>query len=745
LLRARLPDLLAARIQADLRGVHRGVSRSAGDLHRRSRRGRVVLGPLTDKQRRPLLFYAKLEALVALTAAASPFLLSLTRSIYVWSGGTAHLGGVVATAVRLGLCSAVLAVPTFAMGGTLPAAARAATQGGDGRGRAVAALYALNTLGAVVGTLLSTFLLLERLGMRQTLWLAATINVLLAMVAAAIDRAQDDAPQVDEAGPATAPRADTEAVYTAPPAEVFSDRGRDHLLPTAFLLLASAGSGFAFFLMELVWYRLLAPLLGGSVFTFGLVLAIVLLGIGLGGLLYGLMARDRQETLASFATSCLLEAACVAATFAIGDRIALLALRLQPPVTAGFAANVAGWALVAGLVILPPALVAGFQFPLLIALFGRERKHLGRDVGWVCAANTAGAIVGSLAGGFGLLPWLTAPGAWRFVGIVLVLLGITAAALGGSVRRWRLGFAHVIMAAAGIGLLFAPGPGPVWRHSGIGARRAPPRVLDSPNNLRAWQTNARNAVIWEGDGVESAVALALDASGYAFVVNGKADGSARGDAGTQVMLGLLATLKHPQPQRALVIGLGTGSSAGWLASVPSVAHVDVVELEPLILNVALACNAVNQSAMTNPKVSIAIGDAREALLTGRGQYDIIASEPSNPFRAGVASLFTREFYHAVSQRLTSDGSSHSGCRPMRSTRERLPRSTPRCGPSLPRSKPGKLSAAISCSSGRAVHGRTSSTRSCVESPKNPIGRPSTTPGVPSTFTESWRITSATTR
>src|SRR4029077_12009795 len=143
-----------------------------------------------------------------------------------------------------------------------------------------------------------------------------------------------------------------------------------------FLLLASAVVGFAFFLMELVWYRLLAPLLGGSVFTFGLVLAVAVLGIGLGGLGDALVSRQRQATLSAFATTCLLEAICVAGTFALGDRIALMALRLQPPVTAGFAANMAGWTLVASLVVLPPALVAGFQFPLLIALFGRGRAHL---------------------------------------------------------------------------------------------------------------------------------------------------------------------------------------------------------------------------------------------------------------------------------------------------------------------------------------------------------------------------------
>src|SRR6185503_3885080 len=184
----------------------------------------------------------------------------------------------------------------------------------------------------------------------------------------------------------------------------------------------------------------------------------------------------------------------------------------------------------------------------------------------------------------------------------------------------------------------------LWRHSGIGAGRTPPEVIANVNALRGWKLGVRREIEWDGDGVESSVALALDQTGYSFIVNGKSDGSARGDAGTQVMLGLLAALRVPQPKSALVIGLGTGSTAGWLAAIPGMERVDAVELEPLVLNVARACATVNHDAMNNPKLHVSIGDARETLLTTKTRYDVIASEPSNPFRAGIASLFTAEYY-----------------------------------------------------------------------------------------------------
>jgi spermidine synthase len=410
--------------------------------------------------------------------------------------------------------------------------------------------------------------------------------------------------------------------------------------------------------MELVWYRLLSPLLGGSVFTFGLVLAVALAGIGLGGLLYALAAGERPATLSGFVWTCLLEAAAIAGTYALGDRVAVLAVTLTPLASAGFLSQSAGWTLITLVVVLPPSIAAGYQFPLLIALFGRARARLGTEIGLAYAANTFGAIVGSLAGGFGLLPWLSATGAWQLVAAMLIVLAALAVAIdAAATRRFAPPLAgQAALALAAAGLLFSTGPTAVWRHSGIGARRAPPSVvLASAARLRDWMQNERRQIAWDGDGTESAVALAENPAGYGFVINGKADGNARADAGTQIMSGLIGALAAPDARLALVIGLGTGSTAGWLGAVPSLDRVDVVELEPLVLEVARACAAVNQNVLANPKVRIVIGDARETLLTSRERYDIIASEPSNPYRAGIASLFTLEYYRAAASRLSDTG------------------------------------------------------------------------------------------
>jgi spermidine synthase len=421
------------------------------------------------------------------------------------------------------------------------------------------------------------------------------------------------------------------------------------------VLAAAAIVGFAFFLMELVWYRMLGPLLGGTVFTFGLILAVALLGIGVGGTVYSLNRTNRPATLRGFAYTCLLEAACIGIPFALGDRIAVLAVLLRPLGSMGFAGHVAAWSVITALVVLPAAFVAGVQFPFLIALMGPARRNVGSEIGLVYAWNTAGAICGSLAGGFGLIPALTAPGCWRAVVIILGVLGLSAAIIS-AIRenRWVRVAPEGTFAASVLSLALALGPTAAWRHSPIGAGRVDPQRLSDVNGIRDWLHSERLPLRWEAEGVESSVALtAID--GFSFIVNGKVDGNARIDAPTVVMGGLVGAMLHPKPKTALVIGLGTGSTAGWLAAVPDVDRVDAVELEPAILEVAKMCSAVNVNALGNPKVHIAIGDAREVLLTTPSKYDLIFSEPSNPYRAGVASLFTSEFYEGVKDRLNEAG------------------------------------------------------------------------------------------
>ncbi|TWU04983.1 fused MFS/spermidine synthase [Stieleria varia] len=605
--------------------------------------GNVVLGRRIEGTLKPVRFYAMLEFGIAIFAAISPWMIDIARYAYVSVGGQSSLGIGLATMIRLVASAAILAAPTFLMGGTMPAAALAVSVDSDARRKGVAMIYALNTLGAVTGAGLANFVLIEWLGNRSVLWSACFINLLLAVTAI---RYSSQLIAIPHTRSAVNPRNAKQAVDE----DGAIDQGTENRLP--LVCISAAVVGFVFFLMEIVWYRMLGPLLGGTTYTFGLILCVALLGIGVGGALYNLFVRWGKPTLPLLSITCLLEACFIAVPLWFGDQVAMWVLQQQNEVIDSFVDQVWNWFQIASFVILPASIVAGFQFPLLIAVAGKGRQHVAKHVGWTFASNTVGAICGSLAGGFLLMPILTAPGIWRAAIIVLVVWGMVVVTYSRLSRKLFLpffAFGAVLLLVA----IQAEGPTAVWRHAGIGAGRADLEGVGR-NAEKNFINAKRRQCIWEAEGVESSVAITATDS-LSFIVNGKNDGNAYNDAGTQVGLGLLGPLLHLSPKRGLVIGLGTGETAGWMAACEEVESVDVVELEPVIMHMAEQCRAMNKDALANPKVQTHFNDAREFLLSGRGAYDVIVSEPSNPYRVGIANLYTTEFYSSALDRLTEDG------------------------------------------------------------------------------------------
>ncbi len=600
--------------------------------------GNWLFGRKIDNSDRPLRFYGLLEVGIALSAGLSPLLIDGVRQLYVGVGGQSALGSGTATLLRLFATAVILAVPTIMMGGTLPAAARAVAIDADLNRRRVAFLYGLNTFGAVIGAGLANFLLLEMFGNRTVLWSACVVNLLLATAALLLSQklstssTRKTKPQQQESTLLAASEPEPRRI--------------------GIVCLSSGIVGFVFFLMEIVWYRMLGPLLGGTTYTFGLILCVALLGIGAGGALYGILARYLKPSLQLLAAICALEAFLIAVPFWYGDQIAFWVLHQQSQPITSFGEQVWNWFQVGAFVIFPASLVAGFQFPLLIAIAGKGRQDVGKHVGWTFAANTVGAISGSIAGGFFLLPIMTAPGLWRFAVCLLVGLGAVVAVLG---KRWKTPSVAMAGTVSLLAVLAVSSHGPtaVWRHSGIGVRRAKMEGV-GPNAEQNFAHTKKRQCIWQAEGLESSVAITATDS-IAFIVNGKSDGNAYGDAGTQIGLGLIGPLLHKSPREGLVIGLGTGESAGWLADVDGMNAVDVVELEPSVVQMAERCETVNRGALENPRLHVHFNDAREFLLTVKKQYDLIVSEPSNPYRAGIANLYTREFYESVSTRLNEDG------------------------------------------------------------------------------------------
>lgn len=597
--------------------------------------GGAILGRRAEASERPLLLYGNLELYVALTAAVTPLLVAVSSFVYLSAGGSQGLGMAGATLLRLLLSALVLGPPVVLMGGTLPAAARAIESESDQARHRVALLYAVNTLGAVCGALLGTFVLFEALGTQKALWGAVCVNLLVAVVARSWGREAEKVPvrTGEKSGaPAEAPDLHRYWVYAA-----------------------AAVVGFAFLALELVWYRLMAPLLGGSTFTFGLVLAVALAGIGLGSHLYSRRGEAQLASAELLVLTIALEGVAIALPLWFGDSLALMAAAVRTLGVLGFPTLVASWTVVAVAVVLPAALVAGYQFPVLVALLGRGRTGVARQTGILYAFNTSGSIVGALAAGFVLIPSYGVVTTWR--AIVISLLGFSLALLAGRYALWRRQLKAWVLAGAYLALagwfVSAPGPTVIWKQTAIGAGRADVLGNDRNQVLARW-AEIRADHLWEKDGIETTVGLSA-AQSLAFLINGKSDGNVYNDRGTQTMAALLPALLHENPSESFVLGLGTGMSAGWLASAPGMKRVRVLELEPAVVEVARAAQTANQNVLSRKNVHLTLGDAREFLLTTDERYDLVVSEPSNPFRAGIATLFTREFYQHAKARLKPGG------------------------------------------------------------------------------------------
>lgn len=608
--------------------------------------GSATLGKRADRVTNPLRMYGLLEAAIALSVAISPWLIDVARLLYVRLGGQESLGLGGATAVRLLLSTVVMAVPTFLMGGTLPAAVRSVTSAADGHRRYLGILYGSNTLGAVFGAAASTFFALEHLGTRWTLWSGCLLGLCagwIAVVRARKFETTDSTPQSQRDD--GKPRATD--VVTPSHEQHVNFRGSAQIIYFVAAIL-----GFTFFALELVWYRMLAPILGGTAFTFGLILCVALFGIGLGGLAYNLLFRKRAPSWSALAITCGCEALFTVVPYVLGDRLALIA-GWNAQAARSFGDLVLGWTYVTCIVVLPVALISGIQFPLLVALLGQGRPGISRQLGTTYAWNTFGAIAGSLVAGFGAMPSFGAPQMWLAIGLLLAATSLAILLLAPRMQRRQL-IAIVSLLLLTAAAIFAQGPTAAWRHSSIGAGRGELPPKSAQNMVQKWLNDVRHLIVWDADGIESSIAItSLD--GLGFVVNGKNDGNAIGDAATQVGLSILGAVLHENPKNALVIGLGTGESAGWLSQFRDIEHVDVVELEPAIDEMAARCRELNWDVLHNPRVRRIYNDGREFVFTTNNKYDVIISEPSNPYRAGIAALYTTEFYEAVKKCLKPGG------------------------------------------------------------------------------------------
>ena len=605
--------------------------------------GAWVFGRIADRSRQPAALYGRLEIVIGVFGILSPLVLGFAHWIYLGTAGALSLGGAASVALRFGLAALVLLIPTTLMGGTLPVLTRAMM--GDDRGLlkpSLGRLYGLNTLGAMTGTALAGFFLIEFVGVRASLWATAALNLAIGVAAIRFGRAVDAAGAKPQPGdePAAAPR--------------------DHLHTVALVLLGL--TAFASLLNEIAWTRVLVMIVGGSTYAFTLVLLVFLLGIGLGSVMVARRSMPRPDTAASAALAQGITGIGAAALFLFFGVLPsyIIAVFQIPNMSAASRLGLMGVAV--GAVVLIPAIGMGMSFPLLADLAARSRRARSADVGAAYALNTAGSILGAVLTGFVLVVALGTQATLRVGLVINALAALTLAALAArgiaeaSADDRRLRVRVLAGGILGMLALVAAISAPGWstRLIDLGPTIYARQRMDKAERQRFLEHRGTRQLAFR-EGPNATVSVWEGETGRSLRVNGKVDASDRGDMDTQIMIGLAPLVAHPRAQSAFLIGQGIGVTTHVLASAPGMQRVKMVEIEPAVLQMDSLFRAVNDSVLARPNVEAVVDDARSALQLDRTRYDVIVSEPSNPWVAGIATLYTPEFFRIARSRLADDG------------------------------------------------------------------------------------------
>jgi len=591
--------------------------------------GSYLIGRYADQETNLLRLYAWLEVGIALCAASSPLGLGLATTLHTAIEGYLPTHPLITHAIHLAFGAVLLIPPTLCMGGTFPLMCRffARKKSGGQIGR----LYAFNTLGPTGGAFCAGYLLIPQFGLTATLYLAVCGNLAIAAISFLLSR--QPAPEaVRDVSAATRP---------LQPILV-----REHWLS----LVTIAIIGFLSLAYEILWTRVLLLFLGNTTYAFALILSAFLVGIALGGALYARTVRPELNERKVLIVLSLFMALAVLATVPFYDRLAeLFLLAHQISGENWWSLTAISFALVFVIIALP-TIVSGALLPATVALIDPGQKRTGQGVGLVVLANTVGATLGALVAGFALVPLFGSQNSF------LVLVGLNLLLVLGLVvhfhpKGWLRPVASLAVAAGLLAIFFIPAWDQSLMNSGV--------YIYAPKYLQMGglkQTLAREKIVEVIEGTETTVAVheSLDGEQRFFTVNGKTDGGNGRDISTQLLVGHIPMLLHPQPDDVLVIGLGTGITLKGLSAHGS-RQIDCVEISPEVVSAATYFTADNGNALADPRLRLLIEDGRNLLLTHSKTYDVIISEPSNPWQAGNANLFTADFYRLAASRLKPGG------------------------------------------------------------------------------------------
>ena len=613
--------------------------------------GNKIFGARSDALTRPLHVYGIIEIFIGIYAYGFPWLHQAADNAFVALGTRWFEHSTVILLLKAFLSVGLLLLPTILMGGTLPLLAGWLQRHCEDASRRSARFYSVNSLGAVTGAGLAGFYLVQTLGLVATLQTAAALNVSVGLLAVLLERRNPTVsrpkPEASTT-PSTGPASPASASTSSPEAA-----GASGNLRWACVLVAVSG-GVSMGL-EVLSSRSLSLIFGSNLQSFAMVLVSFILGIGLGSA--AIASAKGAHWRSERAVVWLLMGAAL--------WVGLLVFRIEWWVEfyrvakSGLARSSVGYvyylglaALLSTIVLGIPAALIGSVLPLLIRLVGGESLSLGRMVGRLLTWNTLGAVGGTVLTGFVLMPHVGLRGSFG-----VLACGLCAMAL---LLAWKRNQTRLAAVSGGILVLIAVmfvGGGEGWRHvMSSGAFRAKEtEVLFNVMEQRKthikilFYEDAPDATVSveQGDGIGAPDDIGLR-------INGKTDASSRIDLSTQMLIGHLPLMARPDAKDVFILGLGSGVTGGAVLGHPIQQMVTAENCEPVVRG-AKFFEPWNGGVLTDRRSRIVLEDARTVLKLSPQMYDVIITQPSNPWMAGVGSVFSREYYQLGASRLKEGG------------------------------------------------------------------------------------------
>jgi spermidine synthase len=601
--------------------------------------GNAVLGPQADKVTNHLRLYGWLELGIGVLGLLSPLSLHFFSDVYAAIASQQMLHPVLALGLRLSLCVGVLLLPAMLMGGTLPTLSRFAAHTLNQLEASVSWFYFLNSVGAVLGAILAGFLLIPTFGLDFSTSIAASVNIAIGAISLGLG-----ASTVRNNRPFTVQE-------VSEGDEPLADPWRVSIIYGAVFL-----SGFIALAYEIAWIRLLALVLGSSTYSFSLMLAAFIAGIALGSYLISRRIFPHADSYLLFGVAELGIAVSIIVSLPLYERLPYLFLRLssmlnRTPET--FYLYESGKFLFCFLLMLLPTTFLGMTLPLASRIATHAITQMGKKVGLVFSLNAIGNVLGAVLAGLWLLPLLGVKTLIDSGVIVNLLVGSMVLWTASRMPSWRRA---LFMSSGLLGLFFALFSLPSWDKLILSSGQFRNRQIAQYRSYEDYRHDVHSqSLLFYRDDKDATVTVVKGRDGDLFLkVNGKTDASSRGDLPTQLLLAHVPLLLKPDADEVLVVGLGSGITAGSALRHP-LERLDLVEISAGVVEAAQFFRDYNYDCLHDPRLYLHLDDAKTFIRLSPRRYDVIISEPSNPWIAGIGNLFSVEFYREARQHLSEGG------------------------------------------------------------------------------------------